>query len=1114
MTKKISGYIVRSAACAVLLLSATNTRAATTTVTNGNDSGPGSLRQAILDASSGDRINFAAGVTTITLTSGELLINKNLTISGPGANVLTVQRSSALLFRIFNISPASNTTISGVKIAGGQAELGGGVYCTGGTITNCVITNNQAVGNQSNGGGVYCDGGTVSHSVISGNSVTSTNSNPYQAFAQGGGIYAVGQSQIDHSTVTNNTLTGYYAYGAGINANNGSVVNCTVSGNTAYGHWYASGGGVYMTGNAGGLIRNCLLSGNNAHTDYGGSNWGSGGGVYFFGGGTLESSTVAGNSVAGDVANGGGLTYGGQIRNTILFGNTAATSPNYFLDQYGPATFDHCDSMPLPAGTSNVASDPGFVNGYRLGGGSPCINTGTNQAWMSTATDLDANQRIANGTVDMGAFEFGSAPAATPTPTPTPTPTATPSSTPGAPSVTTNAATNVASYSATLNGTVNPHGLTATVYFQYGTTTAYGQTTSSHAYNGNSTQTVTANISGLTAGTTYHCRIVATNTHGTVHGADKIFTTLSPTGPPVAFTNPASFIASLSATLNASVDPHGLTTTVHFEYGTTTNYGSTTASQTKTGNTYQSIGANISGLTVSTTYHFRVVATNSAGTTHGTDRTFTTLSATGPAVALTNPATLIASYSATLNGTVDPHGLSTTVYFQYGTTSSYGSTTASQTKSGNTYQNVSANVSGLAAGTIYHFRIVATNSAGTVHGTDATFTTLSPTGPPVVITNPATNALNSSATLNGIVDPHGLSTSVQFQYGTTTGYGSVTASQMVGGNTYLNLTASISGLLASTTYHFRIVATNSAGTAHGGDRTFTTPAACSWVSRAAAPYNATGMFAVSDGTYLYAGGGHDATTARANLQRYNPATNTWTNLAPSPDQHSLSQAVFYNNKIYNIGGFGTNGGGLTNTVRIYDISTNSWSIGAPMPVALSDMATLLWNGKIYVAAGFNGLAPVNTLYAYNISTNTWSTLASMPQALFLPGFGAIGGKLYIASGNNGSSELNTLYIYNIATNSWSSGTAVPTPVTAPGSTVFCGKLYLYGGGYPTPHNITQIYDPVSNSWSSGRNLNVARLWFYGSAVGNIGIVAPGGNTTAAASSAVNTNEQLVGCSCP
>jgi len=290
----------------------------------------------------------------------------------------------------------------------------------------------------------------------------------------------------------------------------------------------------------------------------------------------------------------------------------------------------------------------------------------------------------------------------------------------------------------------------------------------------------------------------------------------------VVITNPATLIASFSATLNGSVDPHGLTTTVYFQYGTTTSYGHTTLSQIKTGNTYQGVSANISGLTASTTYHFRIVATNSSGTRYGSDRTLTTLSATGPPVVTTSPATLIASFSATLNGSVDPHGLTTTVYFQYGTTTSYGLTSAIQSKTGSTYQNVAANINGLSASTTYHFRVVATNSAGTTYGADRTFTTLSATGPPVVITNSATNIATNTATLNGSVDPHGLTTTVYFQYGTTTSYGHTSASQSKTGNAYQNVSANISGLTAITTYHFRIVATNNSGTTYGSDKTFTT----------------------------------------------------------------------------------------------------------------------------------------------------------------------------------------------------------------------------------------------------------------------------------------------------
>jgi hypothetical protein len=183
----------------------------------------------------------------------------------------------------------------------------------------------------------------------------------------------------------------------------------------------------------------------------------------------------------------------------------------------------------------------------------------------------------------------------------------------------------------------------------------------------------------------------------------------------------------------------------------------------------------------------------------------------------------VASFSATLNGTVNAHGSTTSVHFQYGTTTNYGSVTANQNFSGTTTQNVRANISGLSASTTYHFRIVATNTHGTSYGSDRTFTTLTATGPPVVTTYPATNVTTSSATLNGLLDPHGLSTTVYFQYGTTTSYGHTTPMQSQTGSTYRNIHSTISGLTAHTTYHFRIVATNSGGTRMGGDRTFTTP---------------------------------------------------------------------------------------------------------------------------------------------------------------------------------------------------------------------------------------------------------------------------------------------------
>jgi hypothetical protein len=396
---------------------------------------------------------------------------------------------------------------------------------------------------------------------------------------------------------------------------------------------------------------------------------------------------------------------------------------------------------------------------------------------------------------------------------------------PRPPTVATNPATAITSSSATLNGTVNPNGLVTSVHFQYGTTTSYGSTTTTLTLTGNTTQAINANISGLTAGTVYHFRIVATNSAGTSNGSDVTFTTLTATGPPLVTTSPATYITNFSATLNGSVNPRGLTTTVYFQYGTTTSYGHTAAVQTQTGNTYRNVSANITGLNASTIYHFRIVASNSGGTREGSDITFTTLAPTGPPVAITTPAGNITSALATLNGALDPHGLPTLVYFQYGTTTSYGHTTPSQSQTGGTFRNISANVSGLTANTTYHFRIVATNSGGIRYGSDVTFTTLTATGLPVVTTAAASNMASFSATLNGSLDPHGLTTSVHFQYGTTTSYGSTTLTQSQTGTTFRNIAANISGLTASTVYHFRIVATNSAGTTYGSDRTFTTLAA-------------------------------------------------------------------------------------------------------------------------------------------------------------------------------------------------------------------------------------------------------------------------------------------------
>jgi hypothetical protein len=149
---------------AALLLSATDVPAATITVTNGNDSGSGSLRHAIsFDASPGDTINFAPSVTTVTLTSGELVIDRNLTITGPGVSYLTVQvDGSVITARVFHISSSAVTvSISGVTISHGNTFFGGGGILSTGvlTLTGCTISDN--FGGDIGGGGVMNDNGTM-----------------------------------------------------------------------------------------------------------------------------------------------------------------------------------------------------------------------------------------------------------------------------------------------------------------------------------------------------------------------------------------------------------------------------------------------------------------------------------------------------------------------------------------------------------------------------------------------------------------------------------------------------------------------------------------------------------------------------------------------------------------------------------------------------------------------------------------------------------------------------------------------------------------------------------------------------------------------------------------
>ena len=396
-----------------------------------------------------------------------------------------------------------------------------------------------------------------------------------------------------------------------------------------------------------------------------------------------------------------------------------------------------------------------------------------------------------------------------------------------APVVTTDSAGSVTDNSATLNGTVNASNESATVTFEYGTSLSYGTTVAAtpSSLTGSTDTAVSYALSGLLPNTTYHYRVIAVNGTGTTNGSDITFKTAAIVS--TVATGATDDITASSVTFNGTVNANNASTVVTFEYGIDTSYGnSATAAQSPvTGTTATAVSGTITGLIPGTIYHYRVKGVNAAGTTYGDDASFTTPKSAP--IVTTDDAGSVTDNSVTLNGIVNASNESTTVTFEYGTdATSYGATVAAAQSpvSGSTDTAVSYSLTGLIPNTTYHYRVVAENGTGTTNGSDIFFTTTA------IVSTVATGATSdntaSSVTLNGTVNANNADTVVTFEYGTDTSYGkSVTAAQSpVTGTTDTAVSASVSGLLANTTYHYRVKGVSAAGAATGDDATFKTAA--------------------------------------------------------------------------------------------------------------------------------------------------------------------------------------------------------------------------------------------------------------------------------------------------
>jgi phosphodiesterase/alkaline phosphatase D-like protein len=334
----------------------------------------------------------------------------------------------------------------------------------------------------------------------------------------------------------------------------------------------------------------------------------------------------------------------------------------------------------------------------------------------------------------------------------------------------------------------------------------------------------------LTPGTPYFFQGVATNTSGTVYGPVEEFKTTSPEAPVIENEN-ASNITPTSATIEAQVNPNYQTTKYSFEYaekestllaGGTSVAGGVLPAGSITESDHTAT-AQLTNLTPNHVYYYRVLASNTTGPARATLTVAHFTTANTPRAG-SEPVGAVTATSATLAGSVNPDGIPTSYYFQYGGTSFYGyQTQASQAGTATTPTSHTTLLTGLEPGRVYHYRIIAINenngSPQIAYGEDETFQT--PATPPILSELKITSITSSSATITATLNPQALQTHYELQVGPTPTQLTPRIEGETTSTTPLALTAE--ALNPSSVYYYKLTATNQSGTSEPEGSFTTTP---------------------------------------------------------------------------------------------------------------------------------------------------------------------------------------------------------------------------------------------------------------------------------------------------